>query len=81
MNNQYALVARLFNEKRALVEPDYEKGVCRYRYLTQEEIAEQKLNFNKKYTWREEVIYLKSEGGETLVFITIDATPIVLNKF
>ncbi len=76
----FALVASLFNQKKVLVEPDYNKKVCAYRYLSQLEVDNNTLEVNKNYIWMEKPILSTVEDGVTIVFVTIDSTPIVLQR-
>ncbi|PGA05609.1 hypothetical protein [Bacillus mycoides] len=76
----FALVASLFNQKKALVEPNYNKKVCAYRYLSQLEVDNNTLEVNKNYIWMEKPILSTVEDGVTIVFVTIDSTPIVLQR-
>lgn len=76
----FALVASLFNQKKVLVEPNYNKKVCAYRYLTQLEVDNNTLEVNKNYIWMEKPILSTVEDGVTIVFVTIDSTPIVLQR-
>lgn len=75
----FALVANLFTGRKAMVEPDYATKKCAYRYLTDSESEGMKLDVNGKHIWLETPIYSSIEDGVTRVFVTIDATPIVLN--
>ncbi|WP_167514929.1 hypothetical protein [Bacillus wiedmannii] len=74
------MVASLFNQKKVLVEPDYNKKVCAYRYLSQLEVDNNTLEVNKNYIWMEKPILSTVEDGVTIVFVTIDSTPIVLQR-
>jgi hypothetical protein len=76
----FALVARLFNQKKVLVEPNYDKGVCQFRYLTDKEMADDTLYTDKKYIWQETPLLNTVEDNLRLIFVNIDSTPIVLNR-
>lgn len=76
----FALVATLFNQKKVLVEPNYNKKVCAYRYLSQFEVYNNTLEVNKNYIWMEKPISSTIEDDMTIVFVDIDSTPIVLQR-
>lgn len=78
--NQIAVVATLFNKKKVLLDINHVAGKCNYRYLTQKEIDKGFLNTTGKYIWMETPILTTVEGGVRIIFVTIEATPIVLNR-
>lgn len=82
-NKDLALVATLFNDKKVLLEPNYTTRKCAYRYLSGSEMLMNKLDIKngKSHIWQEVPLYTTVENGETLVFATIEANPIVLNRF
>lgn len=80
MSQDFLLVARLFNGKRAVVEPNYKTGVCHYRYLSKDEMANETLYPKRKYKWYKTTIQSTVEGNEQLVFANVDATPIVIQR-
>lgn len=79
--NDVVVVATLFNGRDVIVEPDYSTKKCAYRYLTEVESKTMKLDTNGQYIWQEVPIYTTDENGETLIFVTIDVTPVVLGRF
>lgn len=78
---ELALVATLNNGKKILLEPNPAQGKCHYRYLTPIESEDNQLNINGNYIWLETDIHSTNERGETIVFATVEATPIVLSRF
>ena len=80
INPKYTIVATLFNGKKIIVEPDFGLMKCHYRYLTQIEIDSESFDLRSKFIWLETPIYKTVEEGVTLIFSTVEATPIVLSR-
>lgn len=78
--DKIALVATLNDGKKVLIEPNYYQSKMHYRYLSDIEVENETLEMNKKYIWHETPLYSTVEQGETLIFATIGATPVVVNR-
>jgi hypothetical protein len=78
--NQIAVVAQLLNGKKVLLDISHPQGKCGYRYLTQYEIDNNTLKVDGKYIWYETPIRTTVEQGVKITFVTIEATPIALNR-
>jgi calcineurin-like phosphoesterase family protein len=75
------VVADLFNGKRVLINFNKDNKTISYRYLTDKEAKQNKLDKNNKnHTWFEAPLHTKRQGREQLRFATIEATPIVLHR-
>jgi hypothetical protein len=79
-NGELALVATLNNDKKVLLEIEHSIGKCHFRYLTKYEMDSNQLNTKGLYIWHETDIHATVEGGERIVFATIEATPVVLHR-
>lgn len=75
------LVATLNNGKKILLEPNHAQRKVVFRYLTEKESEADQLNLKGLYVWLEAPLYSTVEQGETIIFTTIEATAVVLNRF
>jgi hypothetical protein len=76
----FALVATLFNGKKVLVEPNFERQKVAFRYLSDDEVKNDTLDMSKKYIFLETDMHKTVEDGVTIVFCDIEATPVVLAR-
>ncbi|MED3976062.1 hypothetical protein P4639_21950 [Priestia megaterium] len=81
MNNKDVLyVAKLFNDKKILLDMNHKDNKMKYRYLTKREIRENKLRLNKSYEWLEATIYKTYIDEDEVIFINVEGTPINLYR-
>lgn len=79
--SEVVMVGTLFNQKKVLIAPDYTDKVCKYRYLTEVEVIDNRLIFTKKYEWFTAPMETTVEDGINYIYITVEGTPIVVNRF
>lgn len=79
--NEYAVVAELNNDKQVLLEkPNYNTRKVSYRYLTESEIKDDVLDFQSSRIWLTSPIYKTTDNGDLVLFTTIEANAVVLNR-
>jgi len=79
--SEFVMVGTLFNQKKVLVTPDYTNKVCKYRYLTEVEVNDDRLILTKTYEWFTKPMETSLEDGIHYIYITVEGTPIVVNRF
>jgi hypothetical protein len=80
--DKYIVTAKLQNGKQVVLDaPDYGSLNIGYRYMTDQEIALDKLDTSHSGIQLYAPIYKTIEDGQTILFTVIEATPIILNRF
>lgn len=75
------ITATLNNGKRIVIEPNYTSEEIHYRYMTDAEISKGIIDTLGTYIWQSTKLYSTVEGGQTVLFANIEATPVVINRF
>lgn len=73
--------AVLNNGKRVVIEPQENKNYVLWRYTTAIEDKAHNFETQKVYIWQQAIIKKMMDKGVKVAYITIDGTPIILNRY